>query len=86
PKTVQGVKPDANGNITLPQQTVVSSFDVDSGQATTMQRGYDNYWPVDQMAINQLLREKLPAKYALKSDDAMKIPVVNGGANDDLAR
>nr|DAU77710.1 MAG TPA: tail protein [Caudoviricetes sp.] len=84
PKTVQGVKPDGNGNINLPNQNVAFSFDSSTGEPNMRMVPYLNYYPVDQTAIKDILKNQLPAKYALKSDDAMKIPVVNGEANDDL--
>lgn len=67
PKTVQGVKPDANGDIKLPNQNVAFSFDSSTGEPAMRMTPYLNYWPVDQAAIKDVLKNQLPAKYVGKN-------------------
>lgn len=62
-KSVQGVKPDANGNINLPNQNVAFSFNSSTGEPTMRMTPYLNYWPVDQAAIKDVLKNQLPNKY-----------------------
>lgn len=63
PKTVQGVKPDGNGNINLPNQNVAFSFDSSTSEPTMRMTPFLNYWPVDQAAIKDVLKNQLPNKY-----------------------
>ncbi len=62
PKTVQGAKPDANGNIILPNQQIAKSFD-NNGNANLVWLGYGGYAPVDAEAIKDVLKNQLPNKY-----------------------
>jgi hypothetical protein len=66
-KSVQGVKPDGNGNINLPNQNVAFSFDSSTGEPVMRMTPYLNYWPVDQVAIKDVLKNQLPNKYAGKN-------------------
>lgn len=66
-KSVQGVKPDGNGNINLPNQNVAFSFDSSTSEPNMRMTSYLNYWPVDQNAIKDVLKNQLPNKYAGKN-------------------
>lgn len=66
PKTVQGAKPDANGNIILPNQQIAKNFDK-NGNANLVWLGYGGYAPVDAEAIKDILKNQLPNKYAGKN-------------------
>lgn len=77
-KSVQGVKPDGNGNINLPNQNVAFSFDSSTGEPAMRMVPYLNYWPVDQAAIKDVLKNQLPAKYASKSETETKTNNLQG--------
>lgn len=83
-KSVQGVKPDVNGNVNLPNQNVAFSFDSSTGEPAMRMTSYLNYWPVDQAAIKDVLKNQLPSKYATKDElaSAGKVKTVNSQQPD----
>ncbi len=64
-KSVQGVNPDASGNVNLPRQTVIKSYDFDNNTEPSEKKSYvyGDAWLADSAIIKGLINW-LPKKYA----------------------